>query len=652
MAIKTADEDLSAEEIETVGRESDEYKSVHGEIKNLLEKLSTRAQAQEAQYREIGEYLLDQGDAEEEEQMAGYRYTLENLLTNKKEQSTGLRALLRQPYFGRVKFRREEDGREIRFRVGKAACSEQRIVDWRTGHLSKLYYQFAEGEEFTTQVNDQAMDGEILERRSFDGGAGKLTKFETPDTLYLKGQDDQWIKRDKQVVSDDPWNYQRSRAWDAENRALPEITSLLTRKQFQLISENPKDPLIIQGTPGSGKTTVALHRLAFLLDGKNTTWDPRRCRVVVFNPVFARYIEDVLPTLGVDGVEIITFEKLLKEIAGSWLKMPVESWSPHQESFGSVEEIKSGVEVAAWYTRYWSQNIDVTAENVRKFWLDPKTLKFIEEHFSSTAATSWEQVHRTYSDPVLPALDFTLIALGLLARGRFPKLDHMVIDEAQDYNLPDFLLLQSLLENKKSLTIVGDKSQRIYTHTQFVGWREMCEALNLNSAAIIELTTNHRSTRPIMDFARRLLKDSEPADGRPGHPVEFLKVPHRKAALREVEFIIERLEKVPSIAAIIAPTEEMADEWFNVLRHHGDRVRRGTRERFTFEPGVIVTSVFNVKGLEFDHVVMVGCTEENYPPKIISRSKIYVGATRAMQNLYLIAEEEFCFAIRSIRKNS
>jgi len=95
----------------------------------------------------------------------------------------------------------------------------------------------------------------------------------------------------------------------SEDKHLSEITALIDPRQFDLITKPTSGLVVIQGGAGSGKTTIGLHRLAYL-----AFQDPARFRadqmlVIVFNDALARYISRVLPALGVGGVQVITYEK-------------------------------------------------------------------------------------------------------------------------------------------------------------------------------------------------------------------------------------------------------------------------------------------------------------------------------------------------------
>src|SRR5690606_1191883 len=93
-----------------------------------------------------------------------------------------------------------------------------------------------------------------------------------------------------------------------EDKHLREITPLIDQRQFELITRPDSGLVIIQGGAGSGKTTIGLHRLAYLAFHDARRFRPDRMLVVVFNEALVRYISQVLPSLGLRGVSIRTYQ--------------------------------------------------------------------------------------------------------------------------------------------------------------------------------------------------------------------------------------------------------------------------------------------------------------------------------------------------------
>jgi DNA helicase-2/ATP-dependent DNA helicase PcrA len=162
------------------------------------------------------------------------------------------------------------------------------------------------------------------------------------------------------------------------------------------------------------------------------------------------------------------------------------------------------------------------------------------------------------------------------------------------------------------------------------------------TTVIRPLEISYRSTAEVMRFARAILGPlagpEQPA--RPGAPVEL----HRFDAMGEaVALLADALRSLmarepTSSVALIARHPAQADAWHRALeRAEVPSLRRVRRQDFPFTPGVDVTDVAQVKGLEFDYVVLLDVTEANYPAAVEARHLLHIGATRAAHQLWLIA---------------
>src|SRR6185369_4719996 len=94
-----------------------------------------------------------------------------------------------------------------------------------------------------------------------------------------------------------------------EDRHLPEIAALLDPRQFELISRPDSGIVVIQGGAGSGKTTIGVHRMAFLAYNARHRFSPDKMLVIVGSPALRAYIGEVLPALGIGGVTVETFSE-------------------------------------------------------------------------------------------------------------------------------------------------------------------------------------------------------------------------------------------------------------------------------------------------------------------------------------------------------
>ncbi|MES1210522.1 MAG: ATP-binding domain-containing protein, partial [Pseudomonadota bacterium] len=177
----------------------------------------------------------------------------------------------------------------------------------------------------------------------------------------------------------------------------------------------------------------------------------------------------------------------------------------------------------------------------------------------------------------------------------------------------------------------------------FGDWRAVLGHLGLAHVAIDPLRIAYRSTREIMAVARAVmgpLADPDPpAAPRTGAPVETFHFPGVGAA---VGFLAEALRDLAgreprATVALIARHPEQADRYFEGLgRAEVPALRRVRAQNFGFRPGVEVTDVRQVKGLEFDYVVMLDANASSYGRDDESRHLFHIGVTRAAYQLWIL----------------
>jgi DNA helicase II / ATP-dependent DNA helicase PcrA len=247
---------------------------------------------------------------------------LASLAAHRREQSE-TPVDVRSPYFGRMVL--EENGRRREVLIGRATYLDTesgiRIVDWRDAPVSRLYYRYEEEEEYDEVFGEREVHGTVVTRRSVSIVDGALRRIGSPQGTFARTASGGWRRIGDSALrlsggqgsASRPDQRDRPRRLGVgeidlgEDKHLKEITALIDRRQFELITRPDSGLVVIQGGAGSGKTTIGLHRLAYL-----AFQDPRRFRsdrmlVVVFNEALARYVSRVLPALGIEGVAIRTY---------------------------------------------------------------------------------------------------------------------------------------------------------------------------------------------------------------------------------------------------------------------------------------------------------------------------------------------------------
>ncbi len=186
-------------------------------------------------------------------------------------------------------------------RWGVLQTPEYRVCvhDWRSP-IANLYYSGQVG-QVSYDAPDGSVKGDMTLKRMFTIAGGQLTGMQ--DTGVI-GQEKFLTDALSQVTT----------------ARLREVVTTIQAEQNTVIRYDPTKPLCVQGVAGSGKTTIALHRVAWMLYRLQQTVKPQDMLILAPNPLFLSYISRVLPDLGVDEVRQMTFEQLCRQLLGK--KMP------------------------------------------------------------------------------------------------------------------------------------------------------------------------------------------------------------------------------------------------------------------------------------------------------------------------------------------
>jgi DNA helicase-2/ATP-dependent DNA helicase PcrA len=257
------------------------------------------------------------------------------------------------PYFGRLVL--EEDGKKREVLIGKAtyldARTNVRIVDWRDAPVSRIYYRYEEGDEYEERFGGRDVFGEVVTRRAIAISTGLLRRIGCPQGIFVRGMDGGWRRAgDSARLQGGQGSAMRAEDHHSpgklgvriddgrDEKYLPEITALIDPRQFELITKPDGGLVVIQGGAGSGKTTIGLHRLAYLAFQDSKRFRPDRMLVLVYNDALVRYISRVLPSLGAAGVPVTTFERWAAKLRASHLKGLPEGY--HDETPSAVTKLK------------------------------------------------------------------------------------------------------------------------------------------------------------------------------------------------------------------------------------------------------------------------------------------------------------------------
>ncbi|MCO4764340.1 MAG: ATP-binding domain-containing protein [Myxococcales bacterium] len=646
------------------------------------------------------------------------------------------------PYFAHLRLREEIDGemRERDLCLGKATRIERgmRIVDWRDAPVSRLFYQYRQGDTYEEELGGRMVEGEVVTRRTVAIRAAELQAIYAPEGVFQRGQDGDWrqttvdkprlaggsgnaLHWHKKAGNSGPQAHDRRLGQDhggRQNRRdkhLPDIAGLIDPDQFDLITR-PEGFVVIRGSAGSGKTTVALHRIAWLAHNDRRI-NSGRTLFLVFSKALRDYVSHVLPALGVPDVNIRTFSEWASfQRRQHFSQLPsghrhdtpaiVVALKNHPAVLKALQwqvERTPGPRTAAQAIEDWvnaTTNPELLAEAVAatvpgaftteeleratawcaavhaelQLWLEERRGPQGDQGdlFNAGSGRNWGQAGNWQADqrqererqgrnrgkgknkgPKRAILDEEDDSLLLHAwqlrvgplRGRKNKplrLLHVAIDEVQDFSPVDVRVVLGCLDQRQSITLAGDTQQHVMKDAGFTSWSDFFRHLGVDGAAVETLKISYRCTQQVVNFAMDVLgplrEDDPPLVVRSGPDVElFPFTDHGAAVVFLADALSELADTEPDASvAVLTPSPQLSALYYRGLeRSDVPRVSHVNDQKFSFAPGVEVTEVSEVKGLEFDYVVLVEVSAAQYPDTDAARRLLHVGATRAIHQLWL-----------------
>ena len=210
-----------------------------------------------------------------------------------------LEKMIKSPYFARIDFKFDDEDEFEKIYIGRSSLrknsyQEMYVYDWRSP-IASVFYRFMTGEAFYDAPCGR-VTGELNLKRQYEIKNGKLEYFFDSDVQIV----DEFLR---QLLSQNT---------TAKMKAIVET---IQHEQDVVIRDMENDLLMVQGVAGSGKTSIALHRAAYLMyQGLQTKLSANNIMIISPNSIFEQYISNVLPELGEDNVISSVFEDILSEL--------------------------------------------------------------------------------------------------------------------------------------------------------------------------------------------------------------------------------------------------------------------------------------------------------------------------------------------------
>lgn len=636
--------------------------------------------------------MMQQGEKTEDQPALLQQYDrLAALLDQVRASKQAPRVNRSSPYFAHLRVRDQSGEQDILLGTATHLQRGVHIVDWRNAPISRIFYRYQQGDEYEETFAGRVRNGEVLARRTVTIREQQLRRIEAPEGIFATDPNapDGWHHRATDVPRLAGGEGAALRAHTGEvghrrlgtdphgtnlriDKHLPDIAGLIDPTQFELITKPSAGFVVIRGTAGSGKTTVALHRIAYLAY-EDASVDSTDTMIVVFSPALRDYVGHVLPALGVQRVPVRTFhEWAAEQVRRLMPRLPrdvredtpavVQRLKLHPAMLVALERQVARVEGPAaakqviddWSSVLCQTNLlqEIFAER------DPSA-------FSLDAlqrATDWNRLRfeelsawlagDTETHAELDDEDHALLLRAWQLRvGPLPSRNpqqplryrHIAVDEVQDFSPVEVRVLLDCLDEHRSITLAGDTQQHVVKDSGFTSWANFFTHLGLAGTEVSTLQVSYRCTQQIMAFAVNVLgdlreDDSPPLATRSGPPVELFRFTDHGACVAFLADALKELAKSERLAsvAVLTPTREISTIYARGLTNSEvPRVRQVEHQDFTFAPGIEVTEIEQVKGLEFDYVIVVEVSTTNFPDAPAARRLLHVGATRAVHQLWL-----------------
>ncbi|MEG1851161.1 MAG: AAA family ATPase [Bacilli bacterium] len=600
-------------------------------------------------------------------------------IINKEEYFKKLCKIMPSPYFASFIFRDEEDKKyEINISL-TYLCNknfDNILYDWRSP-ICSLFYDYEVG-DCSYEAPDGTINGYLERKRQYKIIDSKLVRVFDND---INVQDDLL----QEVLA------------SASSDHMKNIVNTIQKEQNSVIRNIKDKNLIVQGIAGSGKTSVALHRIAFLLyKVKNL----KSNNILIFSPnnVFTEYISSVLPELGEENTLQTTFHDYLSENISEFkyvesfidfiayfytykvTNIPFVTYKQSNEIIKDINDYIDDLTKKVSFTNGFVENkiYNVTKEelnymiNTRYCSIPlfsaideisiklsernyngmhkkvstykklifkniniPKTYKEIFINFFSSKYSKFKisekEIKEFLSSNTISyenALLFVYMKGLLEGFKRNYDISQIVIDEAQDYSVLQYLILSKIFR-KASFTILGDTNQTINPYYKY----DNLYILNkIIPSSYFELNKTYRSSEEIIKFTNKILGLNHVCAIRKktNKKVKTINslLPIKETMINNISYLKESYSSV----AIITKDDIEASKLYNILKNDINiSLINSKTEKFNKQ--LLIIPAYMAKGLEFDSVIVYNDSENKY--KKLEKNLLYVACTRAQHELLI-----------------
>ena len=619
---------------------------VQGLINNELTKLSSSIQKRRDEIKSMLEYISS-NNLDDAELKQAYAYINKNdkSASELENEKSFFQRILPKPFFARICFSQNSQSRD--FYIGLKGVKKDNfpyVIDWRTPVASLLYFSSLGKTSYIAPIGEIEVD--LTLKRQFRLKPNKIEYYVDTNTKI----DDNFLQ---EILSQNTSSYMHN------------IVQTIQSEQNEIIRKSPSQTVIIDGIAGSGKTSIAMHRISYILFCNRGEITSQNIMVISPNRLFSKYIGELLPELGEENVlacptlfvlgevnltpkefgskldmieQQFTSEDRRKEIDVKYSIKFFDEVNDFLEKFDIVPYICDALEkcnISIPKEIFSSLNLKPTSdiktrlENTVHMALVKNFPKILEKDLQKMQNSVlnclknfdpkllmdalYEQKKLHHNEKILEYEDVPVYCyLNYKLNGAKKNYDikHIFVDEMQDYDCFSIYLLREIYPNAV-MTLAGDFNQNLLS----------CQS-NLEMLTRIFPTTNvdhldisYRSTQEIIEFSQKIIDGNHNSHlVRHGEKPQVLNFKDDDEFVNFVNNLCEKYNN--DKIAIITKTLSQAKN---------DSLLTSNK---------IITTTFLSKGLEYDRVIIKDASQSNYNTKL-DKQNLYVACTRALHGLYV-----------------
>lgn len=583
-------------------------------------------------------------------------------------------SMLNSPYFAKISILPEDSKFNEDYYIGVHSLMKDnsfKIIDWRSP-ISEVFYNFEVGDAYI-KTDTNVFNCKLLNKRQF--------KIENSELQYYF---DSSITINDEILKD--------ALGQNKSGGLKSIVQTIQKEQNEIIRKDEYKTMLVNGVAGSGKTAIALHRVAYLLYKLKGKLSSNEVMFLSPNEAFSNYISTVLPELSEDDMLKTQFDFIIKK--GLNKQVPIEKKFEQNErmvvkqayvkdysykysiefceklikfcknvenSFIAKDVLINDIKIeqndinTLFYDTYGSLDVftkicyltDKIVNDNYYFIKNKLRLKMIKQQIFSALYSMFKEknVFKLYSQ-FLESLNMKfsllngkiknedasaifLIKATLFGFPNYSHVKHLLVDEVQDYSAVQLYIISKIFKCPK--TLLGDIQQSIISN--YVSNNFNCiDKIIGDDVLHLNLTKSYRPTRQIADLYNFVNKsNSKDVVLREGEKPEF--VLFDNDVVKQIKQHVENLKSKYKSIAIITKTNRQAINLFNQINDSEIQLISNSFE--TIKSDIVILSAFNCKGMEFDAVICFDVSNDNFKTECDNKL-LFIMISRALHKVEIM----------------